>query len=146
MTHVRKSIRDAVVQALDGLSTTQDRVFPGRVYPLEAAALPGLLVYMGEESIEISSLGVSRLLQREPELTIEACFKDAVSLDDKGDEILEQVEAALGPGVNLGGAKWLQLTRIEIERDGDGEKPAARLRIIFKVLYYTAHGAPANAL
>jgi hypothetical protein len=147
MPHVRKSIRDAIAAALNNLTTTQTRVFVGRVYPLESADdLPGLLVYTGDEDLEIKSLGVNRLIERQLEVTIEAVFQDLASLDDKGDTILAEVETALGPGLALGGLKSLQLARIEHERSDDGEKPTERMRMIFRGSYYTAHGAPTTAL
>lgn len=146
MAHVRKSIRDAHVVAVTGLTTTGARVYPGRVYPLQAAELPALLVYTDAEDVQTDQLGVNRTLEREVDIVIEACFKDTVSLDDKGDVILTEVETALGtPGVNLGGAKRTQLSRIEFERDAQGEKPAARMKMVFKALYYTARGAPTIA-
>jgi hypothetical protein len=55
---------------------------------------------------------------------VEAHFKDTASLDDKGDTIAAEIETALGPGTALGGGKYIQLKRIEFERDGDGEQPA----------------------
>jgi hypothetical protein len=146
MPHVRKTSRDAIAAAVNNLATTQTRVFVGRVYPLETADLPGLLVYTGEEDNRIQGLGVSRTLERELEVVIEALFQDLASLDDKGDTILAEVETALGPGVNLGGLKYLHLARVEIERSDEGEKPTERMRMIFKGPYYTAHGAPTTAL
>jgi hypothetical protein len=45
LAHLRKQIRDNVVTALTGLSTTGSRVYGSRVYPMAAANLPGLCVY-----------------------------------------------------------------------------------------------------
>lgn len=147
MSHVRKTIRDAVVTALTGLTTTGAHVFPGRNYPLESTDLPGLVVYSDEEEVNIGSLGVARTQDRDMSVMIEAHFKDTASLDDKGDTILAEVETALGAaGVNLGGAKYIQLSHIEFERDGESEQPGARMRMTFKANYYTALGAPTVAL
>lgn len=146
MPHVRKSIRDAIVAALANLTTTGARVFPGRNYPLEATELPALTVFTDDEEVEIGSIGVARLQNRTLEAIVEAHFKDAASLDDKADTILAEVETALGAGVSLGGAKYLQLARVEFERDGDGEQPAGLMRMTFKVFYITALGAPTTAL
>lgn len=144
--HVRKTIRAAIVAALTvpPLTTTGNRAFPGRVYPVEDTELPGLLVYIGDEDIDDGrSVG---LAQRDLEIVVEGVFKDVVSLDEKGDTILKEVETALGPGVGLGGLKWLHLSRVEIERSGEGEQPGARMRMVFKGPYITAHGAPTTAL
>jgi hypothetical protein len=144
--HVRKAIRDAVVAALGNLTTTQTRVFPGRVYPLEEEDLPGLLVYTGDEDITTGSMGVRRQLDRALEVTVEGVFQDITSLDELGDTILKEVEEALGPSVPLGGLKSLTIARIEHERSDDGAKPTERRRMIFRGTYHTAHGAPTTVL
>ena len=48
MSHVRKQIRDATATALAGVAT----VYTSRVYPVQAASLPVILVYSGDEQIE----------------------------------------------------------------------------------------------
>lgn len=146
--HLRKPIRGAIVAALTTppLATTGNRAFPGRVYPLETAELPGLLVYLGDEDISTGSMGVRRQLDRALEVVVEALFQDLASLDDLGDTILKEVETALGPGASLGGLKSLTIARIEHERSDEGEKPTERRRMIFRGIYSTAHGAPTTAL
>lgn len=146
MAHVRKSIRDAIVAALGGLATTGARVFPGRNYPLEDTELPALTVFTDDEQVDIGSLGIGRTQNRTLDAIVEAHFKDVASLEDKGDTILAEVETALGPSTNLGGAKYAQLARIQFDRDGDGDKPGALMRMTFKVIYITALGAPTTAL
>jgi hypothetical protein len=145
--HVRKSIRDAVVTALTGLTTTGSRVFPGRIYPLQEAELPGLTVYTDDEPVRVGGAGPSGHLERDLQVVVEASFKDTASLDDLGDTILEEVETALGaPGLDLGGAKRIRLSGIEFDRDREGDKPAARMRMTLTAPYITAPGAPATAL
>lgn len=147
MAHVRKSIRDAVKTAVTGLTTTTSKVYVGRVYPMQEANLPGLLVYTEDEEVEIASMGVSRTQARDLNVVVEALFKDNASLDDKGDLILSEVETAMGaPGVDLGGGKYAQLRRVEIERSDAIEKLVASMRMTFLVPYYTALGAPNVAL
>ncbi len=53
MTLRAEQIVDAIVTALSvpGLTTTKTRVFRGRVYPLQSSELPGLMVYMGPDTI-----------------------------------------------------------------------------------------------
>ena len=145
--HVRRSIRAAVATALASLATTGANVFVGRTYVLQDADLPALRIYTDAETAAIGSLGVRRALERELEVAVEACFKDLASLDDLGDTILEEVETALGaPGVDLGGAKLVNLSRVELVRDAEGEEPRAVLRMTFTAVYVTAHGAPGQAL
>ena len=60
MSHVRKQIRDAVVTALTGLSTTGSRVYKSRIYPLETGKLPGLAIYTKSEEIQNNTIGAPR--------------------------------------------------------------------------------------
>lgn len=144
--HLRRQIRDAIVTAVTGLTTTGSRVYAGRVYGLQNTELPCLRVYSADEEDAIFSLGVNRRIERKLDMVIEAVFKDTTSLDDKGDLILKEVEIALGPGAALGGGKYAHLARVEMERDGDGDQPAALMRMTFQIPYYTAHGVPDVAL
>lgn len=146
MSHVRTQIRTAIIAAVTGLTTTGARVYEGRVYPMQDANLPGLLVYTEDEQNEIKGLGIGRSIERILNLTIEAIFKDTSSLDAKGDTILSEVETALGPGASLGGGKYAHLSSVQIERSDDLEKPVALMRMVFQIPYYTALGAPDNAL
>jgi len=49
MSHARQQVRDAVVTAVTGLTTTSTRVYASRVYPHDS--LPSLAVYTLEEEI-----------------------------------------------------------------------------------------------
>ena len=68
MTHVRRSIREQVASTVTGLTTTGSRVFQSRVFRLEAADLPCLLVYTKTESVELDTM-IPRALNRD--LTVE---------------------------------------------------------------------------
>jgi hypothetical protein len=142
--HVRRQIRDAAAAALAGLVTTGSRVYPSRTKVMQDAHLPGLRVYTDEEDIEISSLGVSRLLERQLTLVVEAVAKVNDTLDDTLDQIIQEVEVALAPG--LTGAKWVTLTRVEIEMNDEGEKDTGIARMQFSAPYITSHDAPDVAL
>jgi hypothetical protein len=142
--HVRRQIRDAAVTALTGLTTTGTRVYDSRVYPMQDANLPGLRIFTNNETVEISSLGVGRLLDRQLELVVEACVKENDSFDNTVDLIIKEVETALASG--LTGAKYVQLKQIEIEMAGDGEKPVAMARMTFDAPYITVNGTPDTAL
>lgn len=142
--HVRRQIRDAAVTALTGLTTTGSRVYDSRVYAMQDTNLPGLRIFTNNEAVKISSMGVTRLLERDLELVVEACVKQNDTFDDTLDLILKEVETALAAG--LTGAKYVQLKNIEIEMDGDGEKPVGVARMTFEAPYITANGTPDVAL
>jgi hypothetical protein len=142
--HVKTSIRNAVAKALDGLAATGDSVFSGRTTPPPAGSLPCLLVYTGNETSALD--GASKVQQRRLQVLIEACLKELDDLELLGETIQKEVETALGaPGLDLGGAKSIDITDVEVER-ASLEKPAARWRMTFVASYYTARGAPDVAL
>lgn len=142
--HVKTRIRLAVLALLrTKLSTIEQRnVFDARLETLQdPLELPCLCVYAGNEPITRD--GASSVQQRELQVLVEACFKDS---DLLGETIQGEVETALGaPGVDLGGAKSIEITDVEVERE-TAEKPAARWRMTFVASYYTARGAPDVAL
>ncbi len=69
MAHVRKQIRDAIVTAVTGLTTTGSNVFRSRIYPLESGKLPGLCVYTKSETVEFDTLTRSRSIMRDLEVS-----------------------------------------------------------------------------
>jgi len=143
--HLRRQIRDAAVSALSGLTTSGTRVFENRVYDLQDTDLPGLRIYTNNEDVEIASLGISRLLERSLELVVECCAK-STTFDDTVDLMIQEVEVAIAANQGMGGAKYVQLKRIEIEMAGEGEKPIGVARMTFEVPYITALSAPDGAL
>ena len=144
-SHIRKQIRDAAVVALTNLTTTSTRVFENRVYDLQDTDLPGLRIYTNNEDVEISSYGYSRLLDRSLELVVECCAK-STTFDDTVDLMIQEVEVAIAANQGMGGAKYVQLKRIEIEMAGEGEKPIGVARMTFEVPYITALATPDAAL
>ena len=79
MAHVRQSIRDNVVTAVTGLSTTGSNVFRSRVYPLGTNKLPALCVYTDSEVVEYNRLDRVRDVDRTVDIVIEAYVKGVMS-------------------------------------------------------------------
>ena len=139
MAHVRQQIRDAIVTALNGLTTTGSNVFRSRIYPLEKAKLPGLCIYTRSETTEFDTLTINRSVQRELEVAVEAYVSATANYDNTLDTIAVQVEEALAADVTLGGlSKDMQVTAFEAEFAGDGEQPVAVGRFTVAVQYRPA--------
>lgn len=142
---LRKQIRAAAVTALTGLATTGSNVFGNRDRDLQEAELPALRILTGDESIELSSIGVGRIRQHELQLVVEACVKDNTAYDDDVDAICKEVQIALDNPVTqtLGGlCKYIEPRGFELEIEGESDKTVAVGRMTFLVVYYTAQGAP----
>ena len=110
MAHLRKQIRDNVVTALTGLSTTGSRVYASRVYPMAAANLPGLCVYAKSEEVETTTITRPRTQLRTLTLSVEGFAVATSGLDNTLDAISLEVEEALAADPS----------RSSLAKDGDG--------------------------
>lgn len=141
MAHVRKQIRDTVVAALTGLTTTGAEVYAGRTRPLSADHAPTLLVYAVSERSEIHSQG-GKLL-RDLTLAIEGRVMSAGVPDDTLDTIAFEVETAMMADPSLGALTLeVTLTSTRIATQSPGENQAGEIRLEYRVLYRTAESAP----
>jgi len=138
MAHVRKQIRDAVVNAVTGLTTTGSNVFRNRVFPLETSKVPGLCVFTKSESVDFDTLHIPRSIMRTLDLGVEAYVVATSNYDNTLDTIAVEVEEALAADVTLGGlSKDLQVTAFEADFIGDGEQTVAVGRFTVLVQYRT---------
>ena len=139
MAHVRKQIRDAIVTALTGLTTTGSNVFRSRIYPLEQAKLPGICIFTRSEAVEFDTLTMARSINRVLDVQVEAYVSATANYDNTLDQIAVEVEEALSADVTFGGlAKDTQVTAFEADFSGDGEQPVAVGRFTVTVQYRTA--------
>ncbi len=149
--HVREQIAVAVLAAVTNLATTGARAWRDRdtdENPLQATELPGLTLEDDGDPAEIVSMGNNRLLERRMRITITAHVKAASGYSSTLNQILKEVEVALGaPGVALGGAKHCTLSGVEAREISEGaELACVRQAFVFELPYYTQHSAPDVAL
>lgn len=137
--HVRQQIREAVVTALTGLTTTAARIHDSRIYELRS--LPALVVYATDEISEPSDL--SGKIDRELTVRVEGYAKAVSSVEDTIDTIGKEIEVAIDTDQTFGGlAMRTILDSVNIDLSGEGEKPLAVLTMDYKILYRTAKGSP----
>lgn len=144
--HLRQQIREAVATAVTGL-TSGATVSDSRVYHVESAGLPALLVYAEAETVEYTTFSQgSRRQNRTIDMVIEAIAQATSDLEDTLDTLAKEVEVAIAGDVTLGGlAKDMRLQSTEIELEGQGEKPTGRARMIFAVDYSPLENDPTAA-
>ena len=141
--HIRQQIRERVGTTLTGLTTTSSNVFQSRVYPLENANLPAIIIYTKSEDSEPVVIGTNRLMNRELTLAVEAYVKSVSNSDDTIDTITKEVESALAADITLDGlAKDIYLESTEITYTGEGEKPIAVCTMNFIIEYCTNQSSP----
>lgn len=139
MAHLRKQIRDKVTTRVTGLATTGARVYQTRFYPMQASALPGLLVYTLREISEPETMTRPRKYIRTVDFMIEGMAKGTSGLDNTLDQIAVEVEEAILSAPTFDGlAKETILTGTEIDYNSDGEQPVGSIRMTFSVRYRTS--------
>jgi hypothetical protein len=141
--HIRQQIREKFSTTLTGLTTTGSNVFESRVYPLENASLPALIIYTKSETSEPIVIGTQRLMSRELSVVVEGYAKATSNFDDTIDTISKEVEAAIAADRTLDGlAKDTYLESTEIEFNAEGEKPLGYVSLTFLTNYYVKENAP----
>jgi len=145
--HIRQQIREAIATAVTGLATTGARVYQSRVYPLETANLPALLVYSDSDTSEPMTIHAPRVLQRSLSVRVVAIAKAVADVDDTLDKICKEVETALAnPVSGLTMAKTVTLTGTQLEMVGTAEQPAGAANMQYQIDYFNAENAPDVAL
>lgn len=138
MAHVRKSIRDNVVTALTGLTTTGNNVYQTRIYPVAEDKLPGIAIYTRTEDTEYQTITVPRIQERTLSIAVEAYVKALNNYDDTLDAIAAEVEAALYTDLTRGGfAKDTRVVSFDAQFSGDGDQPVAYATIEIQIDYFT---------
>lgn len=146
-THVREQIRDRIASNVTGLSTTGDRVYKSRVWPLNADTMPALLVYSTSEDSATDIMGPSLVINRELSVVVEGYVRNITVYDDKVDTIAKEVEIAMAADQTLNNlAKISYLSGTEISYSGEGDQPIAVVSMTYLVQYRTAVDSPDVAL
>lgn len=148
--HIRTQIRDAVVAAVTGLTTTSTRVHAARpgTRPLQGSELPALLVYTNDTEVEdiAGTLG-SRRLAHVTEVVVEGYAKGTGDTDKTLDTIEKEVRVAIETAPTLGAkCKTITLTAAAKEDADDTDQPTWRIRLIWRCEYHTREGVPDAAL
>ena len=145
MSHARKDIRDSIVTAVTGLTTTGTRVYASRSYPLDDDNLPGLLVYTVSEDIDEEEGKLAGIQHRSQIIIVEGYDKLTAGLDDKLDTIAEEIETAIF-AATIPGSFGLDLLSTQADFEDGLEKTVGKITLTFQVQYLTEEGAPGTAL
>lgn len=143
MAHVRTTIRDQIVTALTGLTTTGANVYKTRIYPLAEGKLPGIAVYTSNENINYLTINPPRSLSRVVSVAVEIYVKGVANYDDELDQVCSEVETALYTSVAITAPiRDVMVTSFTSEFSGDGDQPVCVARLDVDVQYLTDEGAP----
>lgn len=141
MAHARTQIRNAVIGRLAGLPTTGNRVYPGRVLPIDPDRLggPALRVFCGDEEVQSMTIGSPSVEQHDLVIHVDGIVKAAVDLEDLLDQIALEVQQAMTPE---GIGKSCELAAVRAGLDESLEKPCGVISLIYKVMYHVTSDAP----
>lgn len=161
MAHPRKRIRDAfrarLADSVDGEYRTaaQSRVFASRMAPVSEEELkedgPAILVYARMEKYnpekDYGVEGDATYIERELTLVTEAMLLGGDTVDDKLDDIAEQMEAAF-EGFVIPGFESARMRLLESDIDVITEqvkRPIGAIGLVWQVIYRTAWRPRATA-
>lgn len=141
MAHLRQSIREAIAERLISAKTNaRNNIFISRAKPLFDQDMPAILIYTNTEKIkeerwETDGFGP---LERELEIFIEAIDYGKDDLDNKLDDLAEQIEKALD-GWDIPNRKSAILRFIGTDMDIsiEGNKIYGAVRLGFNLTYRT---------
>ena len=146
MAHLRQSIRERIATDVTGLSTTGSNVFQSRIYPIEDASLPCLLVYSTSEDSEPTEMASPRPVTRILNVVVQGVVS-ATQPDDTLDTISKEVEVALAGDVSINSlANNSFLSSTEIEFNADGAKPIGTVMLNYVVEYRNVDNNPESAI
>lgn len=140
MSHVRAQIREYVRALLTSIDGLHESVI------VDSDKLPDdfhaefVLVELGGETIQQIGLGgaAGRKNSRELELLTDVYALDKFETLQNAEAIAAAIEAKLTLDPRMGGlTKNLSLRAYLIEKNRDGKKPIARLRLQWAVTYFT---------
>lgn len=143
MTHVRQSLRSAVVTAVTGLTTTGSRVYTAKVYPAQSTEMPCLQVNTTLEEAVPQDINLPGIVERRVTVEVVGMARDTATLADTLDTIAGEVETALGSGVSVSGTTIeLAYQGADIIFSGELDQPVGTVSLRFAATLYTTSNAP----
>jgi len=154
VSHVRTQIAAALAATLTGLTTSGTRVYVARELPIGQSALPALLVYADEETVEPMRTANAwpQTLRRQLSVRIDCVAEDTGDLENTLATMLLEVETALNASFAAASCSNLIPDGLVLagvpapERDAEGERTIGRLSCRWFGTYFTAANAPETAL
>jgi len=141
MAHARTAIRNAVVAALTGLTTTGANVFVDEPHDLDASSLPCLRIDDVDEPAAYASGTTPRQQLRSYELSVKCQVQSSGAGHDLRDTAAAEVEDALAAQAagGLGGlVSEIEYQGTEFSKDRSGSQPIYEATLSYVFGYYTA--------
>lgn len=143
--HQRRIIRNGVADMLrDAGTAAEDRVFAGREAPAAVESLleegPIVLVYARTDRVkreDYPASGIDGGVKRTLEIAVEVTAAGAWTVDDKLDDLAEQIETLLESWEPEGlPATEIRLVSTEVDSSDEFEQPIGGALILFEADYW----------
>ena len=144
MSHVRQQLRESVATAVTGLADTGANVFQSRLYPVQITELPCLIITTEGDSIEYLTASSPATIERETIVRIKAIARETTDLDDKLDDICQQVEIAISNASLI--ANDINFLGTEIDESAVGDQPVGTATLTYAMKLHTEENAPQTAV
>lgn len=149
MAHMRQQIREAIVTALETLSSPTLSVFDSPPRATQEDDLPAALVFTNDETIDfISKTYGTRTEMRDLSVTIDCQVRQNADYAAELDTIALEIELLfVGSLLNNGSVnliKKMNLTSISTSVTGDGDKVIASAKLVYLVNYSIIETDPEN--
>lgn len=140
--HYRVGLRAAVVARLNGLETTDNRVFANRIFPLQGDDLPGLTVTINEPEIAPMTIHGPAMQERRLSILVRGYDKAANDLALSLDAMGKEVEIALSTGLTVG-VKTVDLLLKSVQVEAvQADQPIGMIEMLYEANVYTLVNAP----
>ncbi len=139
MSSERKAIRTGVRSLLLNQTEADDRVFQSRVLPHRRHELPVITVYTLEEAVEPESANTGpRELTRDLALVIEAWVEPGEGVDDRMDDLAQEIEDVMHADPYLGGLVGESvLESVDMELLEAGDREMGLVTMTYAITYRT---------
>lgn len=139
MTHARQQIRKDFLAALVVII---EHTFDSRIRPYYDDILPSVSCYTRQETIDDEKGGKSGQQYRDLQVNIQANIKAGNDIDDRLDEMAEQIEIAIFNDPVLKKLRCYDLISTETEINSESEKNIGVITLLFSCKYITKKGEP----
>lgn len=135
MTHRAESIMVAVLDKIDGLTTTSTRASRGRAYPVDGDAMPALTLEQGVDEVDLQNMA---FIDRHLDFAVIAHVKTTGTTETTLNTIREEVHIALMADRTQGLGYVLDTMPLGDDApdiSGENNQPVARLRMNWRIKY-----------
>lgn len=143
--HARTRIRQAFVELLQGKTLVGTKVYDSRLYTMEFASLPGIIVFSPNEEVATNTISPPRSQDRNVKIVVECYAKATKDVNITVDNIAAEIEKLVANNVVLQKlCKDCRLLSTDITLNVDGDQPVAVATLTFSVAYRTKENNPSN--